>query len=222
MSEQTAIMPRYMVSIYEPEGASGELVFTFVPKGPDQERGPGGVPKRVPQFTVGAMHEAGHGITFDWSKTQDDPKSAKGEIEKEAEERIRARADWIDSVKMLVDQVEIWAREMQWSTRRVEKKLDDDWIGKHRVPALLLQEETCRILLEPVGRSSSGAQGVVDLYLMPAYDDIASLSYYENRWNLHYMFPGGQAAATISEAEAVPLSKEALEKVLAEMRRNAA
>ena len=28
MSEQTAIMPRYMVSIYEPEGASGELVFT--------------------------------------------------------------------------------------------------------------------------------------------------------------------------------------------------
>jgi hypothetical protein len=143
-------------------------------------------------------------------------------MEKEAQARITARAAWIDSVKALVDQVEAWARDMQWSTRRVEKRLDDDWIGKHRVPALLMQEETCGILLEPVGRSSSGAQGVVDLYLMPAYDDIASLYYYENRWNLHYMFPGSKSVATISAAEAVPLSKEALEKVLAEMRRNAA
>jgi hypothetical protein len=221
MSEQTASLQRYKVSVYEPEGEGGLLVFTFVPNGPEQERGPNGAPKRVPQFTVTARQE-GDAITFDWSGDQDDPKSAKGEIEKEAEERIRARTVWIDSVKALVDQVESWAREMHWSTRRVEKKLDDDWIGKHRVPALLMQEDTCRILLEPVGRSSSGAHGVVDLYLMPAYDDIASLYYYENRWNLHYTFPGTKAAATIAEADAVPLSKEALEKVLAEMKQNAA
>jgi hypothetical protein len=220
--EQTASIPGYVVSVYEPQSASGELVFTFVPKGPNQERGPNGPPQRAPQFIVAARQQQGDGITFDWSETQDDPKSAKGEMENVAEERMRARAVWIESVKALVDQVEIWAREMHWSTRRVEKKLEDDWIGKHRVPALLMQEDTCRIILEPVGRSSSGAQGVVDLYLMPAYDDIASLYYYENRWNLHYMFPGSKAVATISETEAVPLSKEALEKVLAEMRQNAA
>ena len=73
-----------------------------------------------------------------------------------------------------------------------------------------------------MGRSAPGAEGVVDLYLMPAYDDIASLYYYGDRWNLHYMFPGTKPAATVREAEALPLSKEALEKVLAEMRQNAA
>jgi len=221
MSDQTANSQRYIVSVYEPEGADGVLVFTFVPKGPEQERGPNGAPRRVAQFIVVARQQ-GDRITFDWSGTQDNPKSAMAEMEKEVEERIRARAVWIDSVKALVDQVETWARDMHWSTRRVEKKLDDAWIGRHRVPALLLQEDTCRILLEPVGRSSSGAEGVVDLYLMPAYDDIASLYYYGNRWNLHYMFPGTKAVPTVREAEAMPLSKEALEKVLAEMRQNAA
>ena len=221
MSEQTANKQRYMVSIYEPEGASGELVFTFVPKGLQQERGPNGAPKRVPQFIVAARRE-GNRTAFDWSGTPDDPKSDKEEMQKEAEERIRARVRWVDSVKALVDQVETWAKEMNWSTRRVGKKLDDPWIGKHRVPALLMQEDTCRILLEPVGRSAPGAEGVVDLYLMPAYDDIATLYYDGTRWSLHYLFPGTKAAATVREAESMPLSKEALEKVLAEMRQDAA
>ena len=65
------------------------------------------------------------------------------------------------------------------------------------------------------------ADGVVDLYLMPAYDDIASLYYYGDRWNVHYMFPGTRPGVTVREAEAMPLSKETLEKVLAEMRQSA-
>ena len=85
-----------------------------------------------------------------------------------------------------------------------------------------MQEDTCRILLEPVGRSAPGAEGVVDLYLMPGYDDIANLYYYDNQWHLHYTFPGADPAATIPEGKVFPLSKEVLEKVLAEMRQNAA
>jgi hypothetical protein len=112
---------------------------------------------------------------------------------------------------------------MGWSTRRVEKELDDARIGKHRIPALLLQQDTWRALLEPIGRSTAGADGVVDLYLMPAYDDIASLYYYGNQWNLHYnTFHGTNAMVPVPKAEAMPLSKETLEKVLAEMRRHAA
>ena len=135
---------------------------------------------------------------------------------------MRDRANWIARVTSLVADVERWATEMGWSTRRVEKKLDDARIGKHRVPALLMQQDTLRVLLEPVGRSTPGAEGVVDLYLMPAYDDIASLYFYENRWNLHYIFPGTTGVPTVREAEAMPLSKETLERVLTEMRRDAA
>lgn len=144
------------------------------------------------------------------------------EIEKEAMERSRARSSWMEKVNTLVDQIEAWAKELNWSTRRVEKKLDDSLIGDHHVPALLMQEDTCRVLLEPIGRSTAGAEGVVDLYLLPAYDDIATLYYYDQRWNLHYMFPNSKPVASVREAEALPLTKEALVKVLAEMKQGAA
>ena len=168
MSEQTAQKQRYMVSAYELEEASGALIFTFVPKGLPQERGLGGTPKRVPQFIVAVRQAAGE-LTFDWSGSPDDPGAAREEIQAEITARMKDREIWIDRVTSLVGQVEQWAGEMGWSTRRVEKRLDDARIGKHRVPALLMQQDTCRVLLEPVGRSTPGAEGVVDLYLMPAY-----------------------------------------------------
>jgi hypothetical protein len=155
-------------------------------------------------------------------KTGMSERAANAEIEAEATERTLARSAWVEKVNALVDQVEAWAKELNWSTRRVEKKLEDSFIGDHHVPALLMQEETCRIMLEPVGRSAPGAEGVVDLYLLPAYDDIATLYYYDQRWNLHYVFPNSKAVASVREAEAMPLTKKALEKVLAEMRHGAA
>jgi hypothetical protein len=222
MNEQTAEKQEYLVNVYEPEEPGGRLIFTFVPKGLHRDRGPSGSPRRVPQFIVEVRTESDT-LALDWGRTPDHPDaSAREEIEEEITARMKDRAIWIERVTSLVDQVERWATEMGWSTRRVEKRLDDVRIGKHRVPALLMQQDTFRVLLEPVGRSTPGAEGVVDLYLMPAYDDIASLYFYEGRWNLHYIFPGTTGVATVREAEAAPLTKESLEKVLAEMRRDAA
>jgi hypothetical protein len=53
--------------------------------------------------------------------------------------------------------------------------MDDAEASTYHAPALLLQQETVRILLGPLARSAPGADGVVDLYLLLAYDDIASL-----------------------------------------------
>ncbi len=48
-------------------------------------------------------------------------------------------------------------------------------------PALLMQEgPSAGLILEPIARSAPGADGVVDLYLLPAYDDIASLYFYND------------------------------------------
>jgi hypothetical protein len=219
MSEQAVEKHRYTVDVDAAENAGDGLVFTFVTKGLQQENG---APKRVRQFSV-AVRQNGDALTFDWSNTPDDPGDARAEIEADIAVRMKDRATWIERVSNLVDQTEQWAREMGWSTRRVQKKLDDAWIGKHQVPALLMQQETCRVLLEPIGRSSPGADGVVDLYLMPAYDDIATLYFYSNRWNVHHnTYRGTNAVVPVSKAEAMPLSKETLEKVLVEMRRHAA
>jgi hypothetical protein len=221
MSEQTTEKEPYFVTIYEPQAGGEALIFAFTPKGLQQARGHDGAPKRVPQFTVKVRQEAGR-LSFDWNGTPDDPGAEKQRMEDLITERMKDRTVWVDRVSSLVNQVEQWAKELGWSTRRVEKKLDDGWIGQHRVPALLLQEDTCRILLEPVGRSAPGVEGVVDFYLMPAYDDIASLYYYGNQWNVHYMFPDTKPAATVREAEPMPMSKETLAKILVEMKQNAA
>jgi hypothetical protein len=221
MSSVSADRQAYMVSVHERDDEPRSLVFTFVPKGLQQVRGVGGTPKPVVQYVVTVRDQPGR-LTFDWSGSPDDPGSARLELERDAAERATSRWGWVRLVEDLVGHVESWVQQLGWATRRIEKKLDDSLIGRHRLPVLLMQEGTCRVMLEPVGRSAPGAEGIVDLYLMPAYDDIASLYYYGGRWNLHYVPPGAPPVANIREAVAVPLSKEELAKVLEAMRRHAA
>ena len=211
----------YMISIYGPGEETAELAFNFVPKGLMQALGPGGIPKRMPKYIVVARWD-GDGILFDWSETQDDPGKAKADMEDEAQRRIEARLAWVDRVKKLVAQVEQWGRELGWETRQIEKQLDDSYVGKHRIPALLMQEETFRVLLEPIGRSAPGIEGIVDLYLMPAYDDIARLYYRNGRWNIHYDYQSVPPAENTRETPGIPLSMEALHRVLDDMRAHAA
>ncbi len=134
----------------------------------------------------------------------------------------KVREEWLNRLTALVDSVNAWAKELGWSTRRIEVRLEDSEIGTYQAPALLLQEEATKAFLEPIARSAPGAEGVVDLYIMPAYDDIASLYFAGGRWLLHHTAPGTPGAAAIREAESMPLSKDTLREVLEEMKRNAA
>lgn len=221
MSEQITDRQEYCVNVHESEGAEGTLLFNFSPRSPHRDRRREGSSADARHYAV-AVTMRGGDLALDWARTPDVPDvMAREEIEEEIADRMNERATWIERVTSLVDQVERWAAELGWSTRRVEKKLDDDRIGRHRVPALLMQQETFRVLLEPVGRTTPGAEGVVDLYLMPAYDDIASLYFYDDRWNLHYISPGTTGVASVREAAPAPLTKETLENVLSEMRRDA-
>ena len=219
MNEQASQKQQFTVSVYGSEQAGGSLVFTFVPKGFQQENGAGGAPQRILQYVV-AVRQESRGPTFDWSGTPDDPGAAREEIQTEIAARMKHRSIWLDRLASLVGQVEQWAREMGWSTRRVEKNsMTPDRqapgagaadAGRHLPDSARTDRAIC-----------AGAEGVVDLYLMPAYDDIASLYYYGNRWNLHYTIPWDQAGGPVRESEALPLSKETLAKVLAELRQNA-
>ncbi len=136
---------------------------------------------------------------------------------------LKVRDLWVERVTELVAQVEQWVRDLGWSTRRVEKTLHDVRIGKHQVPGLLMQQEFDRVLLEPIAHSTPGSDGIVDLYLLPAYDDIATLLYYDNEWHVHYnTYRKTNAVVPEAKETAEPLSQKTLAKVLAEMRQNAA
>jgi hypothetical protein len=222
MTGQEKITHGYTVSVRPPaDAADGYHVF-YTLRGLQEARTNGGAPRQAPTTVEAVAHVQGEDVVVRWVNAPSDPQASQEEFEQDVRGRVRTLDSWLGRLESLVRDVEGWAKELGWATRWIEKRLDDSQIGKYSVPALILQDGTDRILLEPIGRSAPGAEGVVDLYRMPAYDDIATLYYYDGRWNLHYFFPGTGTATGIREAPAKPLSKETLQEVLAEMKQHAA
>ena len=211
----------YLVSIHEISESPDAFAFGFMPKRLQQWRGFNESPKRAPEYRV-LVRGAGDDRTFDWGGTTDVPDETRATLETEVRERLEARRLWIDKIERLVALVECWTQDHGWKTRRIEKRLDDSYIGKHRVPALLMQEGTTQALLEPVGRDAPGTEGVVDLYLLPAYDDIATLYFEGGGWNVHHRVKDDEKTGSTRETMGVPLSSDSLIRVLEGMRADAA
>ncbi len=144
-------------------------------------------------------------------------KSIQGEVADPEE----LKREWLECLASLVDSIEGWAKEIGWSTRRIEKKLDDSEIGSYQAPALLMQEETTRALLDPIGRSTPGSEGVVDLYLMPAFDDIARLFHRDGEWWLYEASSLTARDEAMEDLKRTLLSRESLQRILESMKKNA-
>jgi hypothetical protein len=205
--------PPYAVSIYDDPTVAGALRFTFVPASDHPARAEG---ESAPQYIVSVRRHQQR-TEFNWIK-RPPREEIRQELEEIARERVTKRGEWLDNLAKLTAWVQKWADELGWATRAVDKKMEDAEIGSYKAPALLLQQEAVRLFLEPVARAVPGAEGVVDLYLMPSYDDIASLYFYNGRWNVHYLFPEAQAVASVFEAEARPLTKATLQAVFEAMK----
>lgn len=132
------------------------------------------------------------------------------------------RDEWLQRLNSLLDRTEDWADELGWPTRRIDKRMQDSEIGAYTAPALLLQEETTRLLLEPISRTAPGVDGIVELYLMPAYDDIASLFFVNGEWRVHYVIGDASTESGDRVADSRLLSKEAFQEAVEQMRRHAA
>lgn len=134
-----------------------------------------------------------------------------------------ALANWKSLLKTLVDDVKTWVEAAGWRTRTIGKPVDDRAFGRYTVPVLLMEKDAVEIALNPVSSHVPGAEGAVDLYLVPAYDDIASLYLEAGRWMIHYAFdPSAQDAHSAIETEALPLSEAAILRVLTAISSHAA
>jgi hypothetical protein len=213
MGRQRATQSAYKVSILDDPDAVGALRFTFVTR---NARAEGEPTRTAPQYIV-SVQGLGDETGFNWLQPPAQ-EATRHELEGIARQRVTARHEWLEKLRKLVATVKEWADELEWATRAVDKKVEDAEIGNYKGPALLLQHETVRLFLEPVARTAPGTEGVVDLYLMPSYDDIASLYYYSHRWNVHYMFEGTPIVGNIREAVGKPLTKATLRKVFDEMK----
>jgi hypothetical protein len=126
-----------------------------------------------------------------------------------------AQRHFLAFVHELVRQVEAWVEPAGWATSRYAKRMRAPDRSVFEIPALYLQRGPTRLLLDPVAFDVPGAEGLVDLYLMPTYDDMASLYLRERRWAIHYASPSDPTApAAIDKVEPVPLDQPNLLRVL--------
>lgn len=128
--------------------------------------------------------------------------------------------DWLHRLNELAAWIKGWAEELDWSTRVVSKKMNEPRLGRYEAPALIVQKETTRVLLDPVARFAPGTEGIVDLYLMPGYDDIATLYFTDGEWRLHHLLSRGNGEIP-SGLEGSPLTKETLAQLFDEMTAHA-
>jgi hypothetical protein len=118
-------------------------------------------------------------------------------------------------VLALIEQFERDVDKEEWVTKRYLKTVRDS--AKMVVPvwSLRLQKGATLLLLDPVGYDVPGAEAAVDLYLMPRYDDIASLFFEGGQWVFNYVFPADpRETSSVIPTETLPVTKESINKVL--------
>src|SRR5262249_19294179 len=104
-----------------------------------------------------------------------------------------------------------------WVTKPYTKRMRDADGTVFEVPSLFLQKGPTRLLLDPIAYDAPGTEGIVDLYLMPTYDDMASLDFVDGRWRIHYAFPDQSAVDGIEQPEVMELSEATINRVLDEI-----
>jgi hypothetical protein len=135
----------------------------------------------------------------------------------------KQRSQFQKRVKALVKQVKGWVEPREWVTKPYSKKMRDVDHQVFEIPALFLQKGPIRVLLDPVAYGVPGAEGVVDLYLMPTYDDMASLYFEKGEWVIHYAFPPDPFEThSVIETKTLALSENTINQVLDSIANHAA
>jgi hypothetical protein len=125
------------------------------------------------------------------------------------------REQFQSRINALVEQVRQWVEPNDWVTKPYAKRLRDPGGEIFEIPALFLQKGPIRVLLDPVAYDVPGAEGVVDLYLMPTYDDLASLYFEGGEWRIHYAFPPDpKETHSVVETKTLALSAGTVNEVL--------
>ena len=122
---------------------------------------------------------------------------------------------FVSQVKRVVDQFESTLSRQDWMLRHDPKRMRDEAGNVYSIPSLTLFKGPIRLLLDPNGYDIPGAEGVMDLYLLPPYDPVATLYLEHGEWFIHSPFPVNlNAIANATEWTRSPLTKDSISDVL--------
>lgn len=130
--------------------------------------------------------------------------------------------DWLELLKGLVENVKAWAEAAGWESRLAGRDVNEKGGVRYEVPVLVLERGEAEVSLVPVARKVPGADGLVDFYVMPDFDDVASLYREEGQWSFHYAFHADPMETRSElETERFPLDEASLNRVLNDIAANA-
>jgi hypothetical protein len=79
---------------------------------------------------------------------------------------------WLLELDAIMEQAEEWSRRQGWAVRRDAKPITEPAFGTYTAPVLLIHTPQGRLILDPIGRDIVGAEGRIDLCVMPSYDPL--------------------------------------------------
>ena len=138
----------------------------------------------------------------------------------QVEDPDAVRAEWLGRLHALAAQVKGWVEPAGWRTRLVSKPTRDSELGRFDVPLLLMERDGVELALNPVSRFVGESEGAVDLYLVPAYDQVAGIVLNDGEWAIHYVFRS-EGESGPGEVVSMALSASNLDRVMGAMSSHA-
>jgi hypothetical protein len=126
---------------------------------------------------------------------------------------VMVRDEWLQAIETVEKQVQEWAAEAEWRSRRVNKTLSESLIGTYVVPQLLIFAEPNLYVLDPIARFTPGGQGSFDIAIQPSYDTTSLYRDAAGTWFVHLDINNG-----VSKGRRVEWSRDAFRQCIEQLR----
>jgi hypothetical protein len=131
---------------------------------------------------------------------------------KDAVQKV-ALSEWLDRGNALINEVEAWANEFGWVTRRQPKKMDELLLGEYALDQLYIHAEGNLYILDPVARFIPGGLGAFDLSIQPSFFVTSIYGHTDGTWCIHLNVGQG-----LRGARKEPLSPDSLKDAVKDLR----
>jgi hypothetical protein len=121
--------------------------------------------------------------------------------------------EWLDRGGVLINDVEAWAKEFRWTTRRESKKLNELLLGEYELDQLYMHAEGHLYILDPIARFIPGGLGAFDLSIQPSFYITSIYRHMDGVWYIHLDVGQG-----VRGAKKEPISADALKRAVMELR----
>jgi len=125
-----------------------------------------------------------------------------------------ALSEWLPQARNLINQIEEWAKEFGWTTRRQAKTMTELLLAKYELDQLYMFADGNLYILDPLARFIPGGLGAFDLSIQPSFYITSIYRHADGIWYVRLDL--GQDGVRGSEPE--PVSANSLRRAIIELR----